>query len=144
MPKKPKKSNGERFNPPNKMSSETSSAKVKRKASKGPTILGMGSRSAFPPTMPNQVLCKQNQRAHMEWQREQWMAERERALKRESKEGFDAYNATKEPCTTVKVQQTDEIEKEVDDLLDWVGGIDVDFEEAEQYDLDAVKQGGGS
>ena len=38
---------------------------------KGPTILGMGSRSAFPPTMPNQVLCKQNQRAHMEWQRQQ-------------------------------------------------------------------------
>ena len=76
----------------------------------------------------------------MEWQREQWMAERERALKRESKEGFDAYNATKEPCTTVKVQQTDEIEKEVDDLLDWVGGIDC--EEVDEYDLEKIKQGG--
>ena len=125
------------------MSSENGSAKVKRKASKGPTILGMGSRSAFPPTMPDQVLCKQNQRAHMEWQREQWMAERERALKQESKEIFDANTATKEPCTTVKVQQTDEMEKEVDDLLDWVGGIDCD-KEVEEYDLETVKQGGRS
>ena len=126
------------------MSSENSNGKVKRKASKGPTILGMGSRSAFPPTMPNQILCKQNQRAHMEWQREQWMAQRERALKRDSKENFDEYTATKEPCTTVKAQQTDEIEKEVDDLLDWVGGIDVDFKEVEEYDLDTLKQGGQS
>ena len=80
----------------------------------------------------------------MEWQREQWMAQRECALKRDSKGKIDEHTATKESCTTVKAQKTDEIEKEVDDLLDWVGEIDVDFEEAEQYDLDAVKQGGGS
>ena len=128
-----------------KMSSEHSSAKVKRKASKGPTILGMGSRSAFPPTMPDQVLCKQNQRAHMEWQREQWMAERERALKRDSKEISEANTATMEACTIAKVQQTDAMDKQVDELLEWVDGIDVDSdEEVEKYDLETIKQGGRS
>ena len=78
----------------------------------------------------------------MEWQREQWMAERERALKRESKENFEAHAAMKELSTIDKVQSTDEIEKEIDNLLEWVGGIDLDSEEVQEYDVEAVKQGG--
>ena len=35
-------------------------------------------KKSFPPTMPDQVLCKENQRHHMKKQREQWMEERER------------------------------------------------------------------
>ena len=93
---------------------------------KGPTILGMGSRSAFPPTMPNQVLCKQNQRAHMEWQRQQWMEERKQCLlknnnkKEASKEKYTNNNNNEEE------EKSDEMEKEVDDLLDWIGGIEMD------------------
>ena len=93
---------------------------------KGPTILGMGSRSAFPPTMPNQVLCKQNQRAHMEWQRQQWMEERKQCLlknnnkKETSKEKYTNNNNNEEE------EKSDEMEKEVDDLLDWIGGIEMD------------------
>ena len=94
---------------------------------KGPTILGMGSRSAFPPTMPNQVLCKQNQRAHMEWQRQQWMEERKQCLlknnnkKETSKEKYTNNNNNEE-----EEEKSDEMEKEVDDLLDWIGGIEMD------------------
>ena len=129
-----KERNEEKFGNPNELSSKRSSVKVKRIASKGPTILGMGSRSAFPPTMPNQVLCKQNQRAHMEWQREQWMAQRERALKKGSKESLDANTAkaSAKPCIKVAENQTGEMEKEVDDLLDWIGGIDANWEEVEE------------
>ena len=94
---------------------------------KGPTILGMGSRSAFPPTMPNQILCKQNQRAHMEWQRQQWMEERKQCLlknnnkKETSKEKYTNNNNNEE-----EEEKSDEMEKEVDDLLDWIGGIEMD------------------
>ena len=94
---------------------------------KGPTILGMGSRSAFPPTMPNQVLCKQNQRAHMEWQRQQWMEERKQCLlknnnkKETSKEKYTNNNNNEE-----EEEKSDEMEKEVDDLLDWIGRIEMD------------------
>ena len=94
---------------------------------KGPTILGMGSRSAFPPTMPNQVLCKQNQRAHMEWQRQQWMEERKQCLlknnnkKETSKEKYTNNNNNNE-----EEEKSEEMEKEVDDLLDWIGGIEMD------------------
>ena len=100
---------------------------------KGPTILGMGSRSAFPPTMPNQVLCKQNQRAHMEWQRQQWMEERKQCLlknnsnnnkKETSKEKYTNNNNNNN--NEEEEEKSDEMEKEVDDLLDWIGGIEMD------------------
>ena len=93
---------------------------------KGPTILGMGSRSAFPPTYANQVLCKQNQRAHMEWQRQQWMEERKQCLlknnnkKETSKEKYTNNNNNEEE------KKSEEIKEEVDDLLDWIGGIEMD------------------
>ena len=98
---------------------------------KGPTILGMGSRSAFPPTMPNQVLCKQNQRAHMEWQRQQWMEERKQCLlknnnnnkKETSKEKYTNNNNNN---NNEEEEKSEEMEKEVDDLLDWIGGIEMD------------------
>ena len=103
----------------------TNNTNINKKV-KGPTILGMGSRSAFPPTMPNQVLCKQNQRAHMEWQRQQWMEERKQCLlknnnkKETSKEKYTNNNNNEEE------EKSDEMEKEVDDLLDWIGGIEMD------------------
>ena len=96
---------------------------------KGPTILGMGSRSAFPPTMPNQVLCKQNQRAHMEWQRQQWMEERKQCLlknnnkKETSKEKYTNNNNNN---NNEEEEKSEEMEKEVDDLLDWIGGIEME------------------
>ena len=99
---------------------------------KGPTILGMGSRSAFPPTMPNQILCKENQRAHMEWQRQQWMEERKQCLlknnsnnnkKETSKEKYTNNNNNN---NEEEEEKSDEMEKEVDDLLDWIGGIEMD------------------
>jgi len=102
---------------------------------KGPTILGMGSRSAFPPTMPNQVLCKQNQRAHMEWQRQQWMEERKQCLlknnsnnnkKETSKEKYTNNNNNNNINNEEEEEKSDEMEKEVDDLLDWIGGIEMD------------------
>ena len=100
---------------------------------KGPTILGMGSRSAFPPTMPNQVLCKQNQRAHMEWQRQQWMEERKQCLlknnnkKETSKEKYtNNNNNNNNEEEEEEEEKSDEMEKEVDDLLDWIGGIEMD------------------
>ena len=104
----------------------TNNTNINKKV-KGPTILGMGSRSAFPPTMPNQVLCKQNQRAHMEWQRQQWMEERKQCLlknnnkKETSKEKYTNNNNNEE-----EEEKSDEMEKEVDDLLDWIGGIEMD------------------
>ena len=108
----------------------TNNTNINKKV-KGPTILGMGSRSAFPPTMPNQVLCKQNQRAHMEWQRQQWMEERKQCLlknnsnnnkKETSKEKYTNNNNNNEE----EEEKSDEMEKEVDDLLDWIGGIEMD------------------
>ena len=96
---------------------------------KGPTILGMGSRSAFPPTYANQVLCKQNQRAHMEWQRQQWMEERKQCLlknnnkKETSKEKYTNNNNNN---NNEEEEKSEEMEKEVDDLLDWIGGIEMD------------------
>ena len=117
----------------------TNNTNINKKV-KGPTILGMGSRSAFPPTMPNQVLCKQNQRAHMEWQRQQWMEEREQALSEKNNNNNNKYNkrqTLKDKNTTLnnnnknnnkeeEEEKTDEMEKEVDDLLDWIGGIEMD------------------
>ena len=94
---------------------------------KGPTILGMGSRSAFPPTMPNQVLCKQNQRAHMEWQRQQWMEERKQCLlKNNNKKEAPKKKYTNNNNNEEEEEKSDEMEKEVDDLLDWIGGIEID------------------
>ena len=106
----------------------TNNTNINKKV-KGPTILGMGSRSAFPPTMPNQVLCKQNQRAHMEWQRQQWMEERKQCLlknnnkKETSKEKYTNNNNNN---NEEEEEKSDEMEKEVDDLLDWIGGIEMD------------------
>ena len=99
---------------------------------KGPTILGMGSRSAFPPTMPNQVLCKQNQRAHMEWQRQQWMEERKQCLLKNNNKNNNKKETSKEKYTNnnnnnnEEEEKSEEMEKEVDDLLDWIGGIEMD------------------
>ena len=94
---------------------------------KGPTILGMGSRSAFPPTMSNQVLCKQNQRAHMEWQRQQWMEERKQCLlKNNNKKEAPKKKYTNNNNNEEEEEKSDEMEKEVDDLLDWIGGIEID------------------
>ena len=100
---------------------------------KGPTILGMGSRSAFPPTMPNQVLCKKNQRAHMEWQRQQWMEERKQCLLKNNNKNNNKKETSKEKYTNnnnnnnnEEEEKSEEMEKEVDDLLDWIGGIEMD------------------
>ena len=66
-------------------------------------------------------------------------------VKRDSKEISEANTATMEACTIAKVQQTDAMDKQVDELLDWVDGIDVDSdEEVEKYDLETLKQGGRS
>jgi hypothetical protein len=122
----------------NKITNNNNNNNMNKKL-KGPTILGMGSRSAFPPTMPNQVLCKQNQRAHMEWQRQQWMEEREQALseKNNNNNKYNKRQTLKDKNTTLnnnnknnkeeeEEEKTDEMEKEVDDLLDWIDGIEMD------------------
>jgi len=104
----------------------TNNTNINKKV-KGPTILGMGSRSAFPPTMPNQVLCKQNQRAHMEWQRQQWMEERKQCLlKNNNKKEAPKKKYTNNNNNEEEEEKSDEMEKEVDDLLDWIGGIEMD------------------
>jgi hypothetical protein len=112
-----------------------------------PTIL-KGSRSSFPPTMPDQVLCKENQRNHMAWQRQKWMAERERALQLDGQmEEDDCRSPVQEgrlPSSTdanysntgnlhpVDGRNSEEIAAEVDDLLNWVDGLEISMDESDR------------